>query len=163
MPIEQPVSEITVRKCITVKATPERAFRVFTEGIDTWWPRTHHIGKSPMTKTVVACHIGGRCYSEQEDGTQCDWGSILVWDPPRQFAMAWQIKSSWEFEPDLAKSSEVYVRFTPEPDGFTRVDLEHRHLERVGGNIEAFRAAIDSPGGWGGLLALFSARAEQAD
>jgi hypothetical protein len=77
--------------------------------------------------------------------------------------MAWQIKSTWEFEPDLAKSSEVYVRFTPQPDGLIRVDLEHRHLERVSGNIEAFRAAIDSPGGWGGLLALFGTRAEQAE
>jgi hypothetical protein len=115
-----------------------------------------------MTKAVLEGKMGGRCYSEQEDGTECDWGSILVWDPPRQFVMAWQINTSWQFEPDLAKSSEVYVRFTPEADGFTRVDLEHRHLERIGENIGAFRSALDSPGGWSGLLALFGARAEQA-
>jgi uncharacterized protein YndB with AHSA1/START domain len=153
-------SDTTVRKSITVKATPEKAFRVFTDGIDTWWPRTHHIGKSPMTKAILEGGIGGRCYSKQEDGTECEWGSILVWDPPRQFVMAWRINTNWEFEPDLAKSSEVYVRFTQEADGFTRVDLEHWHLERMGGNIDAFRSAIDSPGGWSGLLALFGARAD---
>jgi len=148
-----------VRKSVTVKAGPERAFRVFTEGIDTWWPRSHHIGKSPMTKAIIEGRAGGRCYSEQADGTECDWGEILVWDPPHRFVMAWKITPAWGYEPDLAKSSEVEVRFMPEPDGSTRVVLEHRFFERGGEGWEAMRNAVGSQGGWGGLLELFAEKA----
>ena len=138
-----------VRKSITVHATVEHAFRVFTEEFDSWWPRSHHIGKSPMKRAIVEGRPGGRCYTEQEDGTDCDWGTVVVWEPPHRF------------EPDLAKSSEVEVRFTREADGSTRVDLEHRYLHRHGADANAVRTAIDSPGGWGGLLDLFAARVQQ--
>ena len=150
-----------VRKTITVRASAEHAFRVFTDGIDRWWPREHHIGKSPMKRILVEPRVGGRCYSEQEDGTDCDWGSVLVWDPPRRFVMAWQITTSWTFEPQLAKSSEVDVRFTEEPGGLTRVDLEHRHLERHGPGAEGMRAGVDAPNGWGGMMQLFATEAER--
>jgi hypothetical protein len=149
-----------VRKSIIVKAGVERAFRVFTEGMDTWWPRTHHIGATPMKKSVLECRSGGRCYSEHADGTECDWGQVLEWDPPRRFLMAWQVSPMWSFEPDLAKSSEVEVRFTRQPDGSTRVDLEHRYLERHGSGWEQLRSQIDSQGGWGGMLQMFAAKAE---
>ncbi len=147
-----------VRKSVTVKASAERAFRVFTEGLDTWWPRSHHIGKSPMKKAIIEGQAGGRCYTEQVDGTECDWGKVLVWEPPRRFVMAWQITHEWGYEPDLAKSSEVEVRFRPESDGSTRVDLEHRHFERHGAGGVAMRNAVDAPNGWSGLLELFTAR-----
>lgn len=156
-------SHAPVRKSIVVKASADRAFRVFTDGIDTWWPRAHHIGKSPMTKAIIEGRTGGRCYSEQEDGTECDWGSILVWDPPRRFVLAWQVTPDWQYEPDLARSSEVEVRFTPEPGGLTRVDLEHRYFERHGAGYEAMRSGVDQPGGWSGLLQLFKDRAEQGN
>jgi len=148
-----------VLKTITVKASAEKAFRVFTEGMDSWWPRTHHIGKSPMTKAILEGRPGGRCYSEQEDGAQCDWGEVLVWEPPQRFVMAWKITHAWGYEPDLSKASEVEVRFTPLGDS-TRVDLEHRHFERHGAGAEVMRTSIDSPGGWGGLLAMYAAKAE---
>jgi len=146
-----------VRKTITVQADPERAFRVFTDEFDAWWPRSHHIGKSPMKKAIVEGRAGGRLYSEQIDGTECDWGTVLVWDPPRRFVWAWQIDGKWQFVPDLAQASEVEVRFTAEPGGRTRVDLEHRHLDRHGADAGAIRTAIDSPNGWGGLLELYAA------
>jgi uncharacterized protein YndB with AHSA1/START domain len=151
-----------VRKTITVKASPERAFRVFTEEFDSWWPRSHHIGKAPMRKAIVQGRVGGRCYTEQTDGTECDWGTVLVWDPPRKLVLAWQIDGQWQYEADLARSSEVEVRFTPEADGATRVDLEHRHLHRHGAAAAAVRTKIDSPNGWGGLLQLFDAQVEQS-
>jgi len=149
-----------VRKSITVQAPVERAFRVFTEEFDSWWPRSHHIGKSPMKRAIVEGRPGGRCYTEQEDGTDCDWGTVVVWEPPHRFVMAWQITGQWQFEPDLAKSSEVEVRFTRQPDGATRVDLEHRYLQRHGADANAIRTTIDSPNGWGGLLDLYAARVE---
>ena len=160
-PTMEPTSVRPVRKSITVKASVEHAFHVFTEGFDAWWPHSHHIGKSPMTKGIIEGRPGGRCYSEQADGTKCDWGSNLIWEPPQRFVMAWQVGPAWRYEPDIAKSSEVEVRFTAEPDGSTRVDLEHRYFERHGAGVEAMRSATDSPNGWNGFLELFRARAEQ--
>ena len=81
-----------VRKTITVNATVDRAFEVYTKGFDIWWPRSHHIGKSPMKKAIIEPKAGGRCYSEQVDGTECDWGRILEWEPPTRLLMAWQIR-----------------------------------------------------------------------
>lgn len=154
-------TDVPVRKQIIVKASPERAFQVFTEEFDTWWPRSHHIGKAPMKKAILEGSVGGRCYSEQTDGTECDWGTVLVWDPPRRLVFAWQIGGQWQYEPDLTKSSEVEVRFTPESDGSTRVDLEHRHLQRHGTAAGPMRTAVDAPNGWSGILALFAAQVEQ--
>lgn len=148
-------SEVPVRKSVTVKASADRAFKVFTEGFDTWWPRTHHIGKSPMKKAIVEGRVGGRCYSEQTDGTDCDWGQVLAWEPPSRLVIAWQINHKWGYEPILANSSEVEVRFTPLADGSTRVDLEHRYFERHGEGWENIRMSVDSPGGWGMLLDLY--------
>jgi uncharacterized protein YndB with AHSA1/START domain len=151
----------SVRKTITVAAGPERAFEVFTAGIDTWWPRSHHIGQSPMTKSILDGWVGGRCYSEQADGAECDWGRILEWEPPRRFVMAWQITHQWGYQPDLTKASEVEVRFLPVEGGRTRIDLEHRYFERMGPGGNAMRNAVDSPGGWGGLLELYASRCVQ--
>jgi uncharacterized protein YndB with AHSA1/START domain/uncharacterized damage-inducible protein DinB len=148
--------ESPVRKSIAVKASVEHAFRVFTEGFDTWWPRSHHIGKKPMVKAVIETHAGGRCFAREADGTECDWGRVLAWEPPNRFVLAWQIDPKWQYEPDLAKASEVEIRFTAEAGGMTRVDLEHRYFERHGAGAEQIRASVDSTGGWGGLLDLFA-------
>jgi uncharacterized protein YndB with AHSA1/START domain len=154
---------VPVRKSITVKASVDDAFNVFTNGFDSWWPRSHHIGTSPMKTAIVEGRVGGRCYTQQEDGTDCDWGSVLAWEPPHRVVLAWQITPDWHFQPDLAQSSEVEIRFTAVGKGTTRVDLEHRHLDRHGAGASAMRTAIDSSeGGWGGLLSLYGARVEQA-
>jgi len=149
----------SVRRSITVQLPVERAFQLFTDGYDSWWPRTHHIGKSPMKRAIIEGKPGGRCYSEQEDGSDCPWGEVLVWEPPKRLVLAWQITHEWGYEPDLSKASEVEVRFTPEPDGTTRVDLEHRHFERHGPGSDSIRTAVSSEGGWGMLLGLFAKRA----
>jgi len=157
--VDKPIE--AVRKSVTVNASPEVAFEIFTDGFDSWWPRSHHIGKSPMTKAIIQGRPGGRCYSEQEDGTECDWGSVLAWEPPRRVLIAWQIAANWQFEPDLAKSSEVEIRFTPQPGGKTRVELEHRHFERMSAGAVEMRTGVDGEGGWGSLLALFAARVNE--
>jgi uncharacterized protein YndB with AHSA1/START domain len=146
---------------VTLKTNAEHAFRVFTEGFDSWWPRTHHIGKSPMTRAVIEPFEGGQMYSEQVNGTNCPWGQVTTWDPPRRFIFAWQITHEWGYEPDLSKSSEVEVSFTPQADGSTRVDLEHRYFERMGAGADDMRKGVGGEGGWGGLLKLFAAKAEQ--
>ena len=155
------VADASVKKSIIVNATLEHAFDVFTAGFDSWWPRSHHIGKSPMEKAVIEMRVGGRCYSTQVDGTDCDWGQILEWDPPHRFVLAWQITHEWGYQPDLSKSSEVEIRFTAQPGGGTRVDLEHRHFERMGPDGDSMRVGVGGPGGWPGLLEQFKAQAEK--
>ena len=155
-------TDTPVRRSVTVKTGVEHAFRVFTEGFDTWWPRSHHIGTSPMKRGVIEPFVGGRLYSEQVDGTDCPWGQVTTWDPPRRFVFAWQITHEWGFEPDLARASEVEVQFTPQPDGSTRVDLEHRHFDRMGPGGGEMRTAVgNDEGGWGGLLKIFAEKAEE--
>lgn len=156
------VPHAPVRKSVTVNASVDRAFAVFTADFDSWWPRSHHIGASPMKKAIVEGHLHGRCYSEQVDGTECDWGTVRVWDPPHRLVIAWQINGEWKYEPDLSKSSEVEVRFTQELDGRTLVVLEHQHLDRVGNAANAVRSMLDSPGGWGGTLALYGDRVRES-
>ncbi len=149
-----------VKKSVTVKAGVERAFQVFTEDFGSWWPKSHHIGSSPMKRAVMEGRVGGRCYGEQEDGTDCRWGTVTVWEPPNRFVMLWQITPQWKYEPVPEKSSEVEVRFTPLADGTTQVDLEHRDFERHGEGGAAMRGQVDSPGGWGTLLGLYEKQVE---
>jgi uncharacterized protein YndB with AHSA1/START domain len=151
-----------VRKSVRVRAGVERAYRVFTEEMDRWWPRTHHIGNSPMKRVVVEGRVGGSVYTEQEDGTPCAWGSVLAWEPPHRLVLAWQVRPDWKFEPDAAKCSEVEVTFTPADDGTTLVELEHRGFERHGGNFAGMREQVNSAGGWGTMLELFAKTAEKA-
>jgi uncharacterized protein YndB with AHSA1/START domain len=150
-----------VVKSVTVEATVEEAFALFTAGFDSWWPRTHHIGKLPMQKGIIEERAGGRCYTIQTDGSECDWGRVLAWEPPVRLVIAWQITHEWGYEPDLAKSSEVEIRFTAEPGGRTRVDLDHRHFERHGAGAASMRTAVGSEGGWGSLLQMYAARVAQ--
>ena len=152
-------SATDVRKSIIVQADVQHAFEVFTDDVDGWWPRDHHIGDSPMKRVIIEGRVGGRCYTELQDGTDCDWGQVLAWEPPRRFVLAWQITLQWKYQPDLARSSEVEVRFTPLSGGRTRVDLEHRHLERHGPGFEGMRSAVDSPNGWNSTLARYAERA----
>ncbi len=155
-------AEVPVRKSVTVNASVERAFQVFTEGIDTWWPRSHHIGTGTLEQTVLEPRPRGRCYGRTTDGVETDWGTVLEWDPPHRFVLAWQITPEWKCEPDLSKASEVEVRFTAAGAGRTRVDLEHRHFHRHGAGGASIRERVDSPNGWGTLLQMFAERAAQA-
>ncbi|HUP89659.1 MAG TPA: SRPBCC family protein [Longimicrobiales bacterium] len=144
-----------VRKNVTVNATPEEAFKFFTDDFDAWWPKSHHIGSGVMTRAVIETKLGGRCYGEEADGNKCYWGSITAWEPPQRFVIAWQITPEWKYQPDLAKSSEVEVQFTAVAGG-TRVDLEHRNFERQGEGGQAMRAGVDGEGGWKTLLQVYA-------
>jgi uncharacterized protein YndB with AHSA1/START domain len=148
-----------VKKTLSVAATPERAFAVFTERFDAWWPRGHSIGDSPLQTAVLEPGVGGRWYGKLENGAEAEWGDVIAWEPPRRLVLAWRIGTDWQYHADLL--TEVEVTFTPEPGGATRVDLEHRGLERMGEGAEATRAMFDSDGGWGSLLQAFATLAEQ--
>jgi uncharacterized protein YndB with AHSA1/START domain len=148
-----------VRKTIRVKASPERAFDVFTSGLGRWWPRDHGIGKAPMKSAVMETHLGGRWYELSEDGSQATVGKIIVWDPPTRFVMTWEINSQWK--PDTTVSSEVEVKFVPDGANMTLVVLEHRKFEQMGTEAgESMRKDVN--GGWPGLLERFKVETEGA-
>jgi uncharacterized protein YndB with AHSA1/START domain len=148
-----------VRKEIVVEASQAQTFRVFTEEHGAWWPlASHHIGAQPAETAIIEPRVGGRWFERASDGTECLWGKVLVWDPPSRLVLAWQIGADWRF--DEAVSTEVEVRFVVLDPARTRVELEHRLLDRLGTGAEGARAAFDSDGGWAGLLRRFSAHAE---
>ena len=148
-----------VRKSVVVRAPRERAFEVFTAGIGRWWPKTHHIGAAEMQTQVIEPRLGGRWFERDIDGTECEIGKVLVWDPPEVLVLAWQLTPDWKFDPTLV--TEVEVRFVSETPITTRVELEHRHLERLGDRADALRQQIDSPNGWGALLDLYARAASE--
>lgn len=150
-----------VRRSIEVKASIERAFDVFTAGFGSWWPHSHTISKGKLKTAVIEPRVGGRWYGEDEDGTKTDWGHVLAFDRPSYLVLAWQISSDWRFDPEVL--SEVELRFTPLSSNLTRVQLEHRHLERLGPKFEEMRAAFESSNGWSAIMGLFAAAAETAE
>jgi uncharacterized protein YndB with AHSA1/START domain len=85
-----------------------------------------------------------------------DWGRVLAWEPPHRVVLSWHIDCHWHYDPDPARASEVEVRFTAEGPDRTRVELEHRNLERHGAEAAELRESVSSPGGWPGLLEMFA-------
>ena len=146
-----------VRKSIFVGAPQERAFEVFTAGIGRWWPKSHKIGPAELDGPVIEPRKGGRWYELDVDGTECEIGKVAVWEPPSRLVLIWQLTPEFTYDPDLI--TEVEVLFTPEAGG-TRVDLEHRDLERLGEKADAMRETVSGPGGWPALLELFAQEAK---
>ena len=143
-----------VRKTLVVHATPERAFEVFTTRIDRWWPKSHGIGSAPVRESLIEPFVGGRWYAKCEDGTDAVVGHILIWEPASRFACTWEISAEWKPDARPSHTSELEVRFIGEAPGRTRVELEHRHFERMGETAgETMRKAVD--GGWPSLLDVF--------
>ena len=132
---------------IIVEAPIERAFSVFTEEMESWWDPEHHLIEA--AEMVVEPRVGGHIFDRAADGSECHWSRVLAYDPPSLFVFSWDINTRWEIETDLEKTSEVAVTFTAEAPGRTRVELEHRHLDRHGEGWEGMRDAVGQ--GWAGL------------
>jgi uncharacterized protein YndB with AHSA1/START domain len=148
-----------VRKTVRVKAPPPRAFEIFTAGMGRWWMKSHSIGTSPQKDVVMEPRAGGRWYERGEDGSECPWGKVIAWEPPTRVLLAWQINGEWKYDADLV--TELEVRFIPDGSG-TRVELEHRNLDRFGAVAEQVRGQLDAPGGWSGLLENFAKTTDAA-
>jgi uncharacterized protein YndB with AHSA1/START domain len=154
------VEEPVVRKSIRVRVPIERAFSVFVEQMEAWWPAAHHIGAKPFQSIFVEPRVGGRWYERDAEGSECDWGTVRAWDPPRLVTFSWHLGPDWKFNPDLAKASDVAIRFTSEGDSATLVELEHSAIERHGEGYEQLRTMLDSPNAWTSTLAEFAKAAE---
>jgi uncharacterized protein YndB with AHSA1/START domain len=152
----------SVHKSITVEAPIERAFGVFTDDIASWWPPDHHVLDAPLAEMIFEPRAGGHVYDRGTDGSECRWARVLAYEPPTRVLFSWDINLQWQIETDPERTSEIEIRFTAEDANRTRVDLEHRNLDRHGDGWEKMRDAVGSPGGWDRGLERFAARVQAA-
>ena len=138
----------SIRHQIVVDAPVERAFTVFTARFGDFKPREHNLLAVPIVETVFEPEVGGRIYDVGSDGSRCEWSRILVFEPPSRVVFSWDIGPTWQVEPDPARTSEVEVRFIAESATRTRVELEHRHLDRHGPGWQSVADGVAGDGGW---------------
>ena len=149
-----------VRRDIVVDASSEKAFSVFTERLGDIKPPEHNLLAAPIAETVFEPRVGGHIYDRATDGTVCRWARVLFYEPPRRVVFSWDIGPTWQIEPDAARTSEVEVRFIAEGPDRTRVELEHRRIDRHGTGWDAVHDGVDGvdgDAGWPLYLARYAA------
>ncbi len=137
-----------IRKQVLVDVPIERAFTVFTDGFGDFKPREHNLLQAPIAETVFEPRVGGHIVDRAVDGSECRWARILAFEPPDRVVFSWDISPRWTIESDPAQTSEVEVRFYAESPTRTRVELEHRHLDRHGPGWKSLADGIDGAQGW---------------
>lgn len=137
-----------VRQSVVVDAPIERAFEVFTKQFGLFKPGEHNLLDVPIAETVFEPHVGGHIYDRGIDGSECRWARVLAYEPPNRVLLSWDISPRWQIETDPNRTSEWEVRFTAETARRTRVDLEHRNLERHGDGWRSLRSGVEGDQGW---------------
>ena len=149
-------SATSIRHEIVVEAPIERAFSVFTDGFGSFKPPEHNLLGVEIAETVFEPRVGGHVFDRGADGSVCRWARVLAYEPPDRVVISWDISPQWQIESDLEKTSEVEVRFIAEASDRTRVELEHRNLDRHGDGWEAVRDGVDGESGWPLYLRRFA-------
>jgi len=145
----------SVRKVVDVGAPRDVAWQVFTEQMGSWWPLAmYKIGQANAIDAIIEPRVGGRWYERGEDGSTCDWGRVLAWEPHSRLVLSWDVTADWQYDPGL--QTEIEVRFIAEGAARTRVEFEHRRLDRYGARRDEMRTIFDKTGDWGQLLAAFA-------
>lgn len=147
-----------VKQSIVVEAPIERAFKVFTEDFGSFKPPEHNLLGVAIAETVFEPRVGGYVYDRGIDGSECRWARVLAYEPPHRVLLSWNISPQWQIETDPQKTSEWEVRFTAETPNRTRVELEHRALERHGAGWESVRDGVASDQGWPLYLRRYAGR-----
>jgi uncharacterized protein YndB with AHSA1/START domain len=148
----------SVQTSIVVDAPIERAFSFFTEGIGSWFPSEYNLLDTEIVERVFEPRVGGQVYDRGADGSECHWARVLAYEPPTRVVISWDISPQWQIETDLEKTSEVEVRFIPDGPDRTRLELEHRNIDRHGEGWEQTRESVGGEGGWPGCLRSFAER-----
>jgi uncharacterized protein YndB with AHSA1/START domain len=148
--------DAVVRRQIVVDTSIERAFAAFVERFGEFKPPEHNLLGAEITETRFESRVGGHIYDRAADGRECRWARVLAYEPPNRVVFSWDISPQWQLEADESNTSEVEVRFVAETPDRTRLELEHRHLDRHGPGWESLRDAIDSDGGWPLYLARYA-------
>jgi uncharacterized protein YndB with AHSA1/START domain len=138
----------TIRHSVVVDAPIDKAFKVFTEDFGRFKPPEHNLLGVEIAETIFEARVGGFLYDRGVDGRECRWARILAYEPPHRVVISWDISPFWQIETDQDKTSEVEVRFVSQAPGRTRVELEHRNLDRHGQGWEALREGVDGDQGW---------------
>ena len=138
----------SVRHQVSVDAPVDRAFAVFTQDFGSFKPREHNLLPVDIAETVFETRVGGRIFDRGVDGSECQWARVLAYEPPERVVISWDVSPQWSIETDPERTSEVEVRFIAEGEGRTRVELEHRHLDRHLEGWQGVRDAVDAPDGW---------------
>ncbi len=141
-------SATSVSTEIDVDAPIDHAFKVFTEGIGSWWNPEHHILQAELAEMVFEPRVGGHVIDRGVDGSESRWARVLAYEPPNRVVFSWDIDLSWQIESNPEKTSEVEVRFTAQGPDRTHVTLEHRNIDRHGEGWESMREAVGSQDGW---------------
>ena len=141
-------ADTSVTTSIMVEASIERAFKVFTEDFGSFKPAEHNMLGVEIVETVFEPRIGGYLFDRGVDGSECRWARVLDYDPPNRVLFSWNISPRWEIETDLERTSEWEVRFLAEASERTRVEIEHRNLERHGDGWEGVREGVADEQGW---------------
>src|SRR5215203_6146347 len=142
------LQQTAIRTEVVVEAPIDRAFRTFTEDFDRIKPRDHNMLEADIAESVFEPREGGRVYDRGVDGSECQWARVLAYEPPNRVVFSWDISPQWQIEPDPEKTSEVEVRFISETAERTRVELEHRNLDRHGDGWEGTREGVGGDEGW---------------
>ncbi len=150
-----------VTASIVVEVPIERAFSVFTADIGSWWPPQNHILEAELAEMIFEPRVGGHIYDRGVDGSESRWARVLAYEPPERLVFSWDISLKWEIERDPGRTSEVEVRFIAQAPERTRVELEHRGIERHGEGWERMQAAVGSPNGWNTGLEAFAQRIQR--
>ena len=153
----QSATAATVRRQIVVNAPISEAFSVFTARFGDFKPREHNLLRAPIAETVFEPRVGGHIYDRAVDGSECRWARVLVFEPPDRIVFSWDISPRWQIETNLDLTSEVEVRFFAETPQRTRVELEHRNLDRHGDGWESVRDGVDNEAGWPLYLQRYAA------
>jgi uncharacterized protein YndB with AHSA1/START domain len=154
--------ETSIKTDVVVDAPIEHAFRVFSERFDQIKPREHNMLQVDIAESVLESRSGGRVYDRGVDGSECQWGRVLAYEPPARIVFTWDISPHWQIETDLNRASEVEVRFSEETPGRTRVTLEHRHLDRHGDGWQGLREGVAGDQGWPLYLTRYAEQAQDA-
>ena len=155
--------QTSIQTEVVVEAPQERAFRVFTEQFDQIKPREHNMLSVDIAESVFEPRAGGRVYDRGVDGSECQWARVLAYDPPHRIVFTWDISPYWQIEADLSRASEVEVRFIAETPERTRVEIEHRHLDRHGQGWEGLREGVGGDQGWPLYLERYAERLSKED
>ena len=155
-PMSTLAADTSVRTSIVVEAPISRAFKVFTEDFGRFKPAEHNMLKVAIAETVFEPKVGGFLYDRGVDGSVCRWARVLAYEPPNRVVFSWDISPQWQIETDLSKTSEVEVLFISETPERTRVELEHRNLDRHGDGWEGVREGVHGDQGWPLYLNLFA-------
>jgi uncharacterized protein YndB with AHSA1/START domain len=154
--------QTSIQTEVVVDAPQDRAFRVFTERFDAIKPRDHNMLEVDIAESVFEARAGGSVYDRGVDGSECRWGRVLAYEPPERIVFSWDISPQWQLETDLQKASEVEVRFIAESPERTRVELEHRNLDRHGDGWAGLREAVGGDQGWPLYLSRYAEQVGEA-